>query len=288
MVRYGVAAASVVLLLATSGCGKQATGQTVAVVNGEEISSAELNAELAAANIPETADKKQVMPLLLQRLVDRRIMAQQAVEQGVDRTPEYLTRQRRMNEELLIGLLMKRQSDAIKAPDQKAIDAFMAANPQMFGQREMLTLNQLAFRAPADRSVLQPLEDDHSLDAVAATLKDLGIAGERRTTQLDTASAPADLMRQINGLPAGEPFIIQNGPVMVANVVTARQPAGLSADQQRRAAVEAMRRQQLGETMQKQLKQLKDSAKIEYQPGYAPPKAGAPAPGAATGKAKTS
>ena len=41
------------------------------MVNGEEISLPELNTELAAANIPATADKKAVMPQLLQRMVDR-------------------------------------------------------------------------------------------------------------------------------------------------------------------------------------------------------------------------
>ncbi len=53
------------ILLATGGCNKEATGQSVAVVNGEEVSESELNEELAAANIPETADKKLIMPQLL-------------------------------------------------------------------------------------------------------------------------------------------------------------------------------------------------------------------------------
>ena len=47
--------------LPLAACGPKATGQSVAVVNGEEISVAELNAELATANVPASADRKAVM-----------------------------------------------------------------------------------------------------------------------------------------------------------------------------------------------------------------------------------
>ena len=39
------------LALMASACDKKAEGQTVAIVNGEEITAAELNAELASANV---------------------------------------------------------------------------------------------------------------------------------------------------------------------------------------------------------------------------------------------
>lgn len=285
MVKYNVAAASIAILLATSGCDKQATGQTVAVVDGEEISAAELNAELAQANVPESVDKKTVMPQLLQRVVDRKLLAQQAIEQGIDKTPEYLTRQRRMNEELLIGLYMKRQSDAAKLPDAQAINAFIAANPQMFAERAVLSLNQIAFDMPRDPSVLQPMTDDHSLDEVAATLIRLGIPFQRGTGRLDTAQAPKAVMDQINALPAGEPFVLPQAGKAIASVVTAREPAPITGEQARRLAAEAVRRQQMSATFEKQLEQLRAAAKIEYQPGYAPKAAPkAPAAGKADGK----
>ena len=47
----------VAALLATTGCGKKATGQVVAVVNGDEITLDELNSELNGVNLPPNADK---------------------------------------------------------------------------------------------------------------------------------------------------------------------------------------------------------------------------------------
>ena len=52
-----ILAAAVALTI--TACNKKAEGQTVAVVNGEEITAAELNAELAASRIPEGMNKDQ-------------------------------------------------------------------------------------------------------------------------------------------------------------------------------------------------------------------------------------
>ena len=275
------------ITLATSGCQKEATGQTVAVVNGEEISQNELNAELALANVPESADRKAIMPQLLQRIVDRRVLAQKAIEEGVDRNPEYLTRQRRMNEELLIGLYTKRRADAVKAPTPQEIDRFIAENPGMFQQRAVLSLNQIQFDTPADMTLLEPMRDDSSLEEVGATLTSLGIPFTRSNSRLDTASVPPAMLSQIEALPPGEPFVIPVGGRMVASVITGREAATIGGDQNRRIAAEALRRQKLVELMEKELEQLRSAAEIDYQTGYAPAKAPADGKAAAAPPAKT-
>lgn len=266
----GGAGVLLAILLATSACDKQATGQSVAVVNGEEISQSELNEELAAANVPESVDKKTVMPQLLQRIVDRRLIAQHAIEQGVDKTPDYLSRQRRLNENLLIGMYTQRQSEALKPATPQQIEQFMNQNPGMFGQREMLALQQIAFDRPADMTLLRQMENDHSLEAVAATLTRLGIPFQRGAGRLDTASIPTPVAQQIKGLPPGEPFVAPSGNRIVVSVVQARQAAVPPQDEARRVAAEALRRQKLGEMLDKQLKEVKAAAKIEYQPGFEP------------------
>lgn len=263
-----------ILSLCAASCAAEATGQSVAVVNGEEITISELNAELANANVPASADKKAIMPQLLQSIVDRRLMAQRAAEQGVDKTPEFIARQRRLNEDLLIGLSSKRQADSIKLPDQRAIDAFIAANPAMFADRVILALDQLQFVAPTGAQQLAQLKNDHSIDQLAASLKTMGIVFVRTPAKLDTAAVPAEVLKQIYALPAGEPFIVPIGGRMYASVITGRERAAASTDDNRRIAVEAIRRQTLGTTMDRELKQLRAAAKIEYQDGYAPANAG--------------
>lgn len=272
------------ILMATSACEKQATGQSVAVVNGEEISEGELNTELQLANVPESADKKVVMPQLLQRVIDRRLIAQKAVEAGVDRSPEYVSRQRRMNEQLLISLYGERQADQMKAPDAAATKKFIAENPNMFTQREVLQLDQLRFARPADMTILQQLRDDHSLGEVAATLQQLGIPFERGRNQVDTGTLAPEAIKQLNALPAGEPFVVPQGGNIVVSVISGRQALNVPQEAAQKIAAEAMRRQRLQESMEKQLKDARAAAKIEYKEGFAP-KEGTGAAGAEKAKA---
>ena len=258
------------IMVATSGCEREATGQTVAVVNDEEISQNELNSELQAAKVPPGADKKVILPQLLHRLVERRLLAQQAIDQGLDRTPEYLTQQRRMNEELLIRLMTARHAASMKAPSDAEINRFIAENPTMFQQRASLRLNQIQFDPPADVRVLGELKDDHSLDEIAATLTRLKIPFNRNTARLDTGSLPPEVTNRILSLPAGEPFVVPSNGKIVASVITDRQPIAVPSERFRTVAIETIRRQKLNEFLDEQLKEARAAAKIKYQEGYAP------------------
>src|SRR4051794_39074115 len=90
------------LALLASGCQKKASGQTVAVVNNEEITASDLNAELTSENASPTGTTQQVRNQALENLIDRRLLAQQARSQGVDKSPEFVNQQRRATEDLLI------------------------------------------------------------------------------------------------------------------------------------------------------------------------------------------
>ncbi|TCP33065.1 SurA N-terminal domain-containing protein [Sphingomonas sp. BK235] len=283
MFRRGTLVAVSSLALLAAGCDRKPTGQTVAVVNGDEISVGELNAELQQANVPQGADQKQVRTQLLQNIISRRLLAQDARKNGVDKTPEFLSRQRRLTDELLIAMNAERQAGSQKLPDQKAIDDFMAANPQAFAQRQVLALQQIVIDPPQDPKVLEPLKDAHTMDAVAAMLTKLNIPFTRTTGRLDTASVPPEVLKRIFALPASEPFVLPANGKLFASVIVGREPVAASADDMRKAAVAALRKQNEDKSLNDQVKQLRTSAKIEYQPGYAPPAGtgGAAAPGAA-------
>ncbi|MDX3883575.1 MAG: EpsD family peptidyl-prolyl cis-trans isomerase [Sphingomonas sp.] len=266
-----LASAAAMMMLTLSACEKKAEGQVVAVVNGEEVSLQELNAELAGQNIPDSVDKKVLMKEVLQRVIDRKLLVQRAKEQGLDKDPEYLTQRRRLDENLLVGLLGKKAAASVKIPDGPTIDKFIAENPQMFAQRERYSLNQIQFDLPANPQRLSVLQKDKTLDAVAQSLDSLGIKYRRGTAVLDSATTPPAVMAQILKLPAGEPFIIPMNGKVYASVITGQQATPTPSEVARPAATEAIRRRDLAEISTKTLKQARDAAKIQYQPGYEPP-----------------
>lgn len=260
------------LALMASACDKKAEGQTVAVVNGEEITAAELNAELGSAKLPEGVDKNQARARVLQSMVDRRLLAQQAKTDGLDKTPEFLNRQRKTTEDILIGMLAARQIDTAQLPANSEIERFQASHPWMFAQREQWNLEQLRYAQPASAAVKAKLDQAKSLDELSKALTDSGITFTRQKNRLDTAVIPQNIYGQLGTLRAGEPFIIPVGAQAVASVIVSREPAALTGEQAKPIAVAAMRREQAAKLMQNRLSALRQTAKIEYKEGYAPPK----------------
>ncbi len=266
-----VSVVAVACALALSACDKKPEGQIVAVVNGEEVSLSELNQEMRGANIPEGADRKLIQRGMLQRVIDRRLLAQAAKEQGIDRDPEYIAMQRLASENLLIQMYSRKAASGIKVPDAAALDKFMAENPAMFAQRTQLQLDQIVFDMPKSPEVLKQFQQDKTLAAVAATATRLGLKVESGKGGLDTATVPPAVLKQIQALPPGEPFIVPNGKKVVVSVITGSRPVAVPPEQMRPVAVEAMRNQQFGKIGEQRLKEVRQRAKIEYQPGYEPP-----------------
>ena len=258
------------LALVVSACDKKAEGQTVAVVNGEEITAAELNAELAAAKLPPGVSKDAARSRVLQTMIDRRLLAQQAKKDGLDKSPEFLNRQRKATEDLLIAMMASRQIDTAQLPSNQEVEQFAASRPEMFANREYWNLEQLRFIMPTDPGLKAKLEQTKTLEQVAKVLTDAGIAFTRQKNRLDTAIIPHKLYGALVSAPASEPFIVPVGNMAVASVVVSREPAPLTGEEARPTVVAAIRRDQASKLMQDRLGALRQSAQIEYKEGFAP------------------
>lgn len=266
--RYLCGVVCFTLLLA--GCEKEPEGQVAAVVNGEEITLQEINAEVGDANIPEGVDKEVIQKAALSRIVERRLLAQSAREEDLDKTPEYLIRSRQLEDSLLVQLLGKRAERTFRVPDQQAVDKYMSENPSMFAGRKVFTIDRIQFPFPDSMEQLKSLEDDHSMAAVAAKLDKLGIKFQRGTAKMDSAQLGQKRLDQIKALPDGEPFVIpENGLVTVA-VITGESAVSTDGTDMGPMALQAMRNQELAKALQERLKQARAKGDIKYQPRFAP------------------
>jgi EpsD family peptidyl-prolyl cis-trans isomerase len=266
--RWELAAGAVAVLL-LGACGREATGQSVAVVNDDEISRGELNAELQRRHIggPQ-ADLYRRQ--LLQILIDRRLLAQRAVEEGIDRTPEFIMRDRQMREQLLVDLLLQRNSDQVAAPAPQQMASVVAENPGKFGQRSVLTLDQIRFVYSGDADILDELKSDQSLREVSATLNRFAIPHSIQENQVDTASLTTEDFKRIINLPKGAPFITSVQEGFVVSVIRGSRPARTPPEEEQRLALRTWHQQQLERLRQQQLMNLRSGANIAYQPGYEP------------------
>lgn len=272
----GVAVAALILLAA---CHRGApSGQVVAKVDGTEITLQELNTELQTTTVPAGVNREAAQRALLQRVIERKLLDGLATKKGLDKSPDYLAQRRRLDEILLAQLYARQQLAAVQVPGPADISGFMTKNPGAFAARQQLILDQIRFQTPSNEASLKGIETTHTLDAVQAFLDARNIKYQRSSAGLDSATLPTALLAQINGLPAGEPFVIPTGGTLTVNVITARRPIETPQAQAQASAAAAWRQQKVQQLITDQLTQARNAAKIEYKAGFAPPVPPAAAP----------
>ncbi len=277
--RAALLAAGAALLL--TACGEKTPGgQVAATVDGQEITLTELNQELAGVQVPKDADKKALQRQALQRIIDRKLIANAALEDNIDQTPEFVVRRQQLEDGLLAQLLTQKMARSQAAPTSAEIAKFETDNPNMFSGRTIYALDQLRFPTPQNATYLLDLSAAKTMDQVIAVLDRNNIKYQRGAGQLDSAVVPKQMMDQIRKVPAGEPFVVPAGNVVVVSLITGSRPAPLAGEEVRPLAVNAARQTKLGEQLQARLKAEKAKAKIEYQPGFAPPAGSGGATGA--------
>ncbi len=279
----GAATAAIALLLA--GCGGGAEkgeaegvlekGQVVATVEGKDVTIHELNAELVGVQLPAGAQRKQVEQAALQSLVNRTILADIARERGIDDSPNFVLQRRRSEEALLVQLLQRDIASKVRPPSRDEANRFIAANPDLFAQRKIYSIDQIQFQTPDDVAKLKAFEPLKTMEAVEQRLIEDGIQYRRAPTKLDTVGTQPDVIRQIAKLPEGEIFIIPQGRTMVANRITGVEVQPFTDDKAVAYAMNLIQSRKVGEAAEKALKERIEKARaaVKYQPGYAPPAA---------------
>ena len=255
--------------LALASCDKKPGGQVVAVVNSQEITQQELLAEAEANNIP-AQNFKGAQAALLERIVQRNLLADYARDQGLDRSPEYVTRRRALEQTLLSSLALRKIVGTPTKPNPQEVQAFIAANPTIFSQRAKLALDQVRFPTPADPSQIKALTALGSLSAIEAKIKADGGQVARGATTLDTATLDPNVARQIGNLPSGEIFDLSIGGTTFVSVVTGRTPTVTEPATWTGPAANLLERQRAEKSVAQTIEKLRKEHKIEYDPAFKP------------------
>ena len=292
-------AASVALLTLLGACSKDKapTGQVVATVNGEDITVHELNSELQLLRAPAEAPRKTVESVALARVVERKMLADVARKRGLDKNPQYLLAQRRVDEGLLVQALQGDISSKVTTTTREAAQKFITENPGLFAERKILTIDQIQFLRPANLASLG-LGPAKTMGDVAKVLTDAKVEFRRVPVQLDALTVNPALTAEISKIMARNPdevFMFADqpqgapAPVMYINHVTATKIEPFLGERAIAFAQQLLQRIEVQKRLQTQLKAFQAEAKanIHYAKGYGPPEvprtpapAGALAPGA--------
>src|SRR5215469_14989534 len=161
------------IAMALAGChflhlgqASQPVGQVVATVNGQEITVRELNAELSQVNVTDPKLRKAAEQYALRAIIARKILAQTARAQGLDKTPEFAIQRDRATEALLAQALAAKVAASVPAPTPEEAQNLITAHPNSFAERKIFTVDQIRTAGPLDQAVVAALKPLNTLDQI--------------------------------------------------------------------------------------------------------------------------
>ncbi|TRW17956.1 hypothetical protein [Glacieibacterium frigidum] len=278
-----VAAISLAALTAACGDKKDEApkGQVVVTVNGDDVTVHELNSELQLLRAPPTAPRKQVEQVALQRVVERKMLADVARERGLDKNPQFLLARRRLDDGLLVQALQTDIAQKVPQTTRESAQKYIAANPSLFAERKIFTIDQIRFLRPANIAQIG-LEPAKTMADVARVLSNANIRFERAPVQLDALTVNPALTKEIVRITSknsDEVFMFADqpqgapAPIMFVNHVTGTKVEPFIGEDAIKFAQQLIQRQEIQKALTTELAKFKTAAKpnIKYATNYAPP-----------------
>lgn len=275
--------------LAVSACNfggskpKAPTGQVVATVGGHEITVRQLNAELNGAAPVAPAAQKEQKRAALNFMIERRVLADEARKQGIDKDPDFILLSQRAMDTLLAQQLQAKVAAAVPAITLDEATRFENANPNIFAERKIFEVDQIRMNQPSDRAILAKLQPLKTLDEVVNLLTESKIPFQRGTSTIDAVGQNPKLIDAIVALPPQEVFVFPAGNQIMINQVKSARTEPFTGDVANKYAMNVLRLERTQTAVQRQMAAILAKAKstIVVSKDYAPAKA-APTPAAAT------
>ena len=265
-------------LLLTACSAQTPKGQVVAIVNGQEITVQDIKSEAVAEGARRSSDPK----VLLQKVIARVLFAQQAHKLGLDQYPDYPADLNRVKQTFLAEKAVAQLVKPPPTPTDAQIQTFMDQNPNLFRDRILISVQEVAFDSSVDPTQMQ---SETTLASVETHLKSIGIPFQQQSMTLDSAELPPQLVDRLKVQPLGKIFYIRTPSRTQAVVVTQIAPLQAPAFEQRKFALSVLADQGVQRGSAAVLKQLQAQAKVVYQSTFAPaakPSAATPPPTAPT------
>jgi len=288
--RVAVIAAAALTLVLVAGCGDKKGGdkasQTAAKVNKEEITVHQINFVLQRQQGLKPEQAEAASRQVLERLIEQELAVQKAQDLKLDRDPRVVQQIEAAKREILARAYVERTGEAVAKPTAEEIAAYYSAKPALFKERRLYSLQEIAIEAKPDQleTLRSKLQAAKNMGEFVEFLK----ANEFRFTGNQAVRAAEQLplasLDRIAAMKDGDSVISQgpNGLQVLFLVSSRSQP--VSEDQARPAIEQFLTNQRKSELVQKDMKALREAAKIEYvgkfaegAPGAAPAAEATPA-----------
>jgi peptidyl-prolyl cis-trans isomerase C len=268
---------AVVVGLSACGSKEKKAGQSLVKVNGVEITILQLNDELKFAGVraeqQEVASKQ-----LLESLIDRQLILEEAMRNKMDHTPEIMQAIERAKAQIIAQTYLKSVTSKIAKPSKAEINDYYQKHPEFFALRKEFVLKQLVFANNNFSDELRLFMDSaQSLDEVAAWMDKQGVKYARGQTTRSTADLPEQVVAKLLGLQKGKLFLASEGNNRVLSMLTAVNDSPVTALNAEPQIEQFLINKMSRDAVEMEITHLRSIAKIEYLNASAPAAGQSPA-----------
>lgn len=268
-------------VMALSACKSDSSstpaGQVVATVNGTEITTAELNQEMAGFTA-NGLSKDAAQQAAINALLMRHIVADAAVNSKLDRLPATAVMQEKARQMVLIEALSQNLRDSVPPPSREEAESYVNEHPNSFSQRRIFIVDQLIVPT-VSQQLVKALEPLNTMPEIEAYLKSQGIGFNRTVGTIDALAIDGDAAEKMAQLPPNAVFISPERSALRVNYIrdTVTQP--LQGDAAIKLATETLHQRRTQEMLNNKMNELMAAGQknVRFNPAYAPKKAGKPA-----------
>jgi len=258
--------------ISLSACGnkEKKAGQALVRVNGEEITVLQINDELKRAGVK--ADQQEAATKqLLESLIDRRLVIEEAKRNKTDRSPEVIQAIEHAKEQIVAQAYLKSIAAKIDKPSAAEIEDYFQKHPEYFEQRKQFDMQQLVVATRDISSEFKTFADGaKSLDEVAAWLDKHNVRYARGQLSRSTSDLPEQMVTKLKEMKKGDLFIVNEGESSIISSIMTIKDSPVTARNAAPQIEQYLVNKKIKELAEAEIKLLRSSAKIEYLNASAP------------------
>ena len=282
MRRLGLTAAAVssaLLLAACTGHKKDAT-QSVARVDGTEITVHQLKYQMQREHVrpdqEEAASRK-----VLDQLIDEQLLVERAEKVKLDKDAGAQLAMDAARREMLARAYVEQAAQTVPLPTDAAIHAYFDDNDALFAHRRVYTLKEYLARVPEDRiPALRALVDGGKSPAdVEAWFKAQGAPFRTQETTQPAERIPLNSLKPLAAVQDGHGLVASAGNQVHVTYVASSVQAPVAFDKARPAISQFLTVESRRKVTESNMAALRTAALVEYSAPYQALAASGPALG---------
>lgn len=264
--------ALVAIAVTVTGCGKKEeqgkkpSTQVVAKVDSEEISVHQLNSVLSKASGISKENIGAAKWEVLDKLIEQQVAVSKALEKKLDRKPEVMAAIDGAKREILARAFYQELAAAQVKPTAEEVKNYYSEHPELFAERRIYRLQELTLGKNEDLlpALRERISTSKNMEDVAVWLKARNVpfkvgGGVRAAEQI-----PLEILPKIHALKNGQIGLIQANEGYLVVRVAGSETQPVDEGQAGPRILTFLTNQRGTEAIQREMKSLREKAKVEY------------------------